>query len=46
MAPDMVYIVQRGEEFVVLLCGGDKSSQDTVGNFDAAHLMSLDRSAI
>lgn len=23
-----VYIVQRGEEFVVLLCGGDKSSQD------------------
>jgi putative addiction module killer protein len=23
-----VYIVQRGEEFVVLLCGGDKGSQD------------------
>ena len=23
-----IYIVQRGEEFVVLLCGGDKSSQD------------------
>lgn len=24
-----VYIKQRGEEFVVLLCGGDKSTQDT-----------------
>ncbi len=24
-----VYYVQRGEEYVVLLCGGDKSSQDT-----------------
>ncbi|MGO8908130.1 MAG: type II toxin-antitoxin system RelE/ParE family toxin [Bradyrhizobium sp.] len=23
-----IYIVQRGAEFVVLLCGGDKSSQD------------------
>ncbi len=24
-----VYIKQRGEEIVVLLCGGDKSTQDT-----------------
>ena len=24
-----VYYVQRGEEIVVLLCGGDKSSQDS-----------------
>ena len=24
-----VYYIQRGEEFVVLLCGGDKSSQDS-----------------
>jgi putative addiction module killer protein len=24
-----VYLVQRGVEIVVLLCGGDKSSQDT-----------------
>jgi putative addiction module killer protein len=24
-----VYIKQRGDEFVVLLCGGDKSTQDT-----------------
>lgn len=23
-----VYYTQRGEEFVILLCGGDKSSQD------------------
>ena len=24
-----VYFVQRGKDFVVLLCGGDKSSQDS-----------------
>jgi putative addiction module killer protein len=24
-----VYYIQRGEEFVVLLCGGDKGSQDS-----------------
>lgn len=23
-----VYILQRGEQVVILLCGGDKSSQD------------------
>jgi putative addiction module killer protein len=23
-----VYIVQRGEQLIVLLCGGDKDSQD------------------
>jgi putative addiction module killer protein len=28
MGPDIVYFIQRGEVLIILLCGGEKGTQD------------------